>query len=153
MRKPQRHRQQHRHGFTLLEVLLVLAILGVIAALVVPNLLGRQQEANIKLTRLNVKSFENVVKLYAVDHDGEYPTGDAETVVALLMSDVDDKTGETRQPYVEEIPYDAWDNPLQYEYPPSGNRQPAGMKPAIWSFGRDQQDGTDDDITNWEEQL
>jgi hypothetical protein len=69
------------------------------------------------------------------------------------MSDVDEKTGQARQPYVEKIPLDAYSRPLQYEYPPSGNRQTSGLKPAIWSFGRDGQDGTDDDISNWEEQL
>ena len=151
MRRRQKRKQSQRGAFTLLEVLLVLAILGVIAAMVVPNLLGRQQEANIKVTRLNIKNFEDAVKLYAVDHDGQYPEGDAETVVSLLMSTTDEETGQPRQPYLEEIPKDAWDHPLQYEYPPSGNRQTVGGKPAIWSIGPDGQDGTDDDITNWEQ--
>ncbi len=144
---------RRRRGFTLLEVLLVLAILGVIAAMVVPNLLGRQQEANIKVTKLNIKNFEDAVKLYAVDHDGQYPEGDTETVVALLMNTVDEETGQAVQPYLEEIPKDAWDRPLQYEYPPSGNHQTVGGKPAIWSYGPDGQDGTDDDIGNWQEDV
>jgi len=147
------HRHMRHRGFTLLEVLLVLAILGVIAAMVVPNLLGRQQEANIKVTKLTIKNFEDAVKLYAVDHDGAYPEGDAETVMTLLMSNVNEETGEAVQPYIEEVPLDAWKNPMQYEYPPSGNRQPASLKPAVWSFGPDGQDGTDDDINNWDEQL
>ncbi|NOX57033.1 MAG: type II secretion protein, partial [Planctomycetes bacterium] len=82
---------------------------------------------------------------------GQYPEGDAETVVALLMSTTDEETGQPRQPYLDEVPNDAWGHPLQYEYPPSGNRQTAGGKPAIWSLGPDGQDGTDDDITNWEQ--
>lgn len=152
-RTNKRPRRAHarRGGFTLLEVLLVLAILGVIMAMVVPQLLGRQQEAMIKAAALNIKGFEDAVKLYAADHDGEYPQGTSEDVVPLLLSAEDLETGKPRAPYLENIPLDPWDNPLMYEYPATGNRQTLSGKPAIWSIGPDKQDGTDDDIDNWEQ--
>ena len=139
-----------RSGFTLLEVLLVLAILGVIAAMVVPNLLGRQEEAYRKTTRLNIAGLEGSVKHYAAEHDGQFPEGNAETVFNILMNpEVDQQTGKQRAPYLESLPRDAWKNPLRYEYPATGNRSGHTHKPAIWSCGADKQDDTADDINNW----
>ena len=139
-----------RSGFTLLEVLLVLAILGVIAAMVVPNLLGRQQEAYVKATRTSITGLEGAVKLYASEHDGQYPEGNGETVFQHLMSpETDQQTGKQRASYLEKIPLDAWKTQLHYEYPATGNRVNPSGKPAIWSIGPDKQDGTPDDINNW----
>lgn len=149
-RRTKTPRISSRAGFTLLEVLLVLAILGVIAAMVVPNLLGRQEEAYRKTTRINISGLENSVKQYAAEHDGQFPEGNAESVFQLLMSpEVDQQTGKQKAPYLESLPRDAWKNPLRYEYPPTGNRTSHTGKPAIWSCGADKQDDTADDINNW----
>jgi general secretion pathway protein G len=134
----------------LIEVLLVLAILGVIAAMVVPNLLGRQDEANKRATRISISGFENAVKQYAAEHDGLFPDGNGDSVIQLLMSPEQTNDSTTpRAPYLEKVPLDAWKNPLRYEYPASGNHQSTTGKPAIWSMGPDRQDGTGDDINNW----
>ena len=147
---PKIHRTSRHSGFTLLEVLLVLAILGVIAAMVVPNLLGRQQEAYVKATRTSISGLEGAVKLYASEHDGQFPEGNAETVFQQLMSpETDQQTGKQRASYLEKIPLDAWKNPLRYEFPATGNRTNPSGKPAIWSPGPDKQDDTADDVNNW----
>ena len=146
--RPTQDRSTLRWGFTLLEVLLVLGILVVIAAMVVPNLLGRQKEALVRTTKIDIAGFEKAAQLYASAHDGEFPSGDAETVVELMMSDTDEN-GKPQDPFLTKIPLDAWKQPLQYEYPPGGNQGIKG-KPAIWSYGPDKQDGTDDDINNWD---
>ncbi len=62
-----------RKGFTLMEVLLVLAILLVIMGLVVPRLTDRQREAKIEATKVSIEGLGQAIKLYALDHDGEPP--------------------------------------------------------------------------------
>ncbi len=139
-----------RHtGFTLMEVLLVLAILGVIMAMVLPNLMGKQKQANIDATRLSIHGIEQSLKMYALDHDGEFPTT-AEGLNVLITANGADK--KWKGPYLDNssaVPTDPWGNPLQYQYP--GTHNTAGTKPDIWSYGPDKQDHTDDDISNWSE--
>src|SRR5258708_3831389 len=111
-----RQPQLARRGFTLMEVLLVLAILGVIIGLVLPNLLGQQKKANIGATKVAINNVEQALKLYALDHDGEFPPS-ANGLDALLTSPGNDP--KWKGPYVEsgKVPADAWGNPLQYAYP------------------------------------
>lgn len=138
-----------RAAFTLLELLIVLGILGVIAAMVVPNLLGSQKKANILATESSIHGLEQALKLYAVGNKGVYPSGDSE-VIETLMSTTDED-GNAIDPLLESQPLDAWGKPLMYEYP---NTKAETTKPAIWSFGPDQTDdqGEGDDINNWTEE-
>ena len=140
--------RSQRRGFTLLEVLLVLAILIAIAAMVVPNIIGRGEEASKKITAINIANFEKAAQMYKIDNK-VWPDGSTEEVVTLLMM-VEDDQGKPRASYLEKFPMDAWDMPLQYQYPPpeqTGNT----FNPLIWSAGPDRQEGTDDDITNIDE--
>ena len=140
-------RPGRRQGFTLLEVLLVLAILGVIAAMVVPQLLGRQQKASVDATRASIHGLEQALKLYAVDHDGEFPQGSQEEL-SVLLNPVD-RNGQPLAPYLDKLPTDAWGEMLFYRYP--GTNSGNAMKPDIWSSGpnRQNEDGRADDVTNW----
>ena len=144
--KPQ-NKQRKRHGFTLLEMLIVLGIILVIAAMVVPNLLGSQKKANIKATRASIHNLEQAFKLYAADNNGEYPQGGQEQI-QLLLSETD-PDGKAIDPFLEAIPLDAWGQPFQYEYP---NNKAKSTKPAIWSLGPNAQDenGAGDDVNNWD---
>ncbi len=150
MKIQRRFQKSSRSGFTLLEVLLVLAIIIAMMAIVVPNFLGRKQEADIKSTVIAIKNFEQAAKLYAAENKG-YPKGSAEEVVQQLMAPVDEITQRPKPPYIEETPIDAWGNPLMYEFPATGERPTLGGKPAIWSAGVDGQEGTEDDtnLNNW----
>ena len=135
-----------RRGFTLLELLIVLAILGVIAAMVVPNLLGSQKKANIQATEASIHGLEQALKLYAVSNGGEYPSGGTD-VYELLMANKDAE-GNSVEPLLSEVPKDAWGQELNYEYP--STKHESGT-PAIWSAGPDKSDeqGSGDDISNW----
>lgn len=134
-----------RLGFTLMEVLLVLAILGVIIALVAPNLIGQQKQAMVKSTRVQIDSIESACKIYAVDHNGDFPPS-LDALVADPGSD-----SNWKGPYLEKAsttPADPWGNPIQYAYPGThGGGETA--PPDVWSMGPDKQPNTADDITNW----
>jgi general secretion pathway protein G len=129
-------RRRARRGFTLIEVLLVLAILGVIAAMVVPNILGRQEEAYIKTARQSIRGVESAAETFRVDHDAEWPQDITQMVEPEVVN------GQQKEPYLTKIPVDPWGNPIQYEY------QSGQLKPRVWSWGPDKKDGGGDDISN-----
>ena len=142
---PERHgpesidgKRSRRHpAFTLVEVLLVLAILGAIAAMVVPNLLNRQKSANIDATRINITATEQALKMYAIDHKGLYP--DARHAIDSLMA-APSQDFKWNGPYLERLPMDAWGQNLRCrEDKSSGSLQ-------IYSIGPDARESTEDDI-------
>lgn len=139
-----RQKRISRGGFTLVEVLLVLAIIGVIMAIGVPMLLGRQKQAMIQATHANIQNLDAVLKQYAMDHDGEYPNSNVGLEILLQNPGSDPKW---HGPYMSKMPADAWGNPLQYAYP--GQHQQVQGVPDIWSHGPDKIPNTEDDINNW----
>lgn len=143
MIRRQRRNETKRAGFTLLEVLIVLAIIGVIAAMAVPRLLGQQQSANIKVTKTAITNLEQSAKLYAVDNLGEPP----ESIEVMLQ-----KREDGTAPLLDKMPIDAWNEPLNYEYP---NTRAETDGPAIWSNGKNRKNdnGSGDDINNWDDKM
>ena len=129
-------------GFTLMEVLLVVAILGVIASLVVPQLAGRQEQASVDASRLSATGIEQALRLYALDHGGKLPSA-AEGLQVLVEPVKQDPRW--RGPYLDTLPVDAWGQPFQFEVVAQrGGRGTA----VIRSVGPDGLANTDDDITN-----
>ena len=125
-------------------MLLVLASLGVIAALVIPNLLGRQREALIRQTKINISGVEGAATQFATAHEGDYPPD-----INSMLNPGEGADGKPVAPFLVKPPLDAWNLPLNYEYP---NSKAAGVdKPAIWSSGpnRQNEEGSGDDINNW----
>ncbi|MCH2203915.1 MAG: type II secretion system major pseudopilin GspG [Fuerstiella sp.] len=134
-----------RGGFTLLEILLVLAILAAIASVVVPDLLTRQDKANRDTAMLTIQSAEQALKMYLVDHKGRWP--DANTAVDVL---VEQPPSDPRWygPYLTSKPLDPWGQVLQIQ--PS--RQNQGRF-SFYSVGPDGREGTDDDVLSPEAEI
>lgn len=122
-----------RRGFTLLELLLVLVILGVLAALVVPKFANRGQQARETAAKSDINAITIALETYEVDNGG-FPE-DLNALMAAPAS-VDNWNG----PYLRRDPKDPWGNPYVYRYP--GQRNPNGFD--LYSFGPDGREGNDD---------
>ncbi len=137
-----------RRAFTLLEVLMVVVIIGILAALVVPNLFGTLEGAKIDTTKSTVGSgFNGMLDLYRM-HMGHYPTTDEGLAALVETPDDDDLAEKWRGPYLKEGAklQDAWDQEFIYESPGQYNENSYDLS----SPGPNMQEGDDDDITNWE---
>ena len=138
--------QQSRRAFTLLEILVVLAILGLLATLAITNLDTVMGTANDKTADLFVKQTLKVpLKTYSMSM-GSYPST-AEGLQALITPPAG-KAGQWKGPYLEVdgvMPLDPWKEPYQYRVPGVKNKNSYDL----WSKGPDKQDGTADDIGNW----
>lgn len=133
-------------GFTLIEVMVVVVILGVLAALIVPKIMSRPDEARVMAAKQDIATLSQALKLYRLDNQ-RYPTAEqglAALAVKPVLPPVPDtwKTGG----YVERLPADPWGKPYQYLNP--------GIHGEIdvFSYGADGVpggEGTDADIGSW----
>ena len=137
--------RRHFVGFSLIEMLVVIVILGLIASIVAPNLLGKIDNAKAKTARVQVEELAAAVELYYLDV-GQYPAT-AHGLLALIEAppDVDAWSG----PYLKKqrMPSDPWGQNYHY-------RSPGDFAPfEIWSLGADNQadgEGDNADIKSWQ---
>jgi general secretion pathway protein G len=139
------HRLQR--GFTLIEIMVVVVIIGILGALVVPKLMGKPQEARITAAKVDISSLMQALKIYKLDNQ-RYPTTE-QGLKALTEkpSSGPAANGWKTGGYVDKLPKDPWGNPDQYLSP--------GVKGEIdvYSLGADGQPGgvgDDADIGSWD---
>jgi general secretion pathway protein G len=130
-----------QRGFTLIELMLVLVILGILAGLVLPKFSGRAEQAREATAVTQIATFKNALSAYEVD-TGSYPR-EQDGLRALVVQPADVRGW--RGPYLEsDVPPDPWDHPYVYQYP--SKRYATGYD--VISAGPDGQPGTADDIYN-----
>ena len=139
---PPRRRQR---GFTLIELMVVLAIIGVLAALIVPNVLGRADEARVTAARTDVGNLMQALKLYRLDNQ-RFPSAE-QGLQALVTRPTVEPLPLNWKPYVEKLPRDPWGRPYQYLNP--------GLQGEVdvLSLGADGQpggEGFNADIGSWQ---
>jgi len=130
---------RHRRGFTLVEMLLVLVILAVLAAIVIPKMSGRSQQAKVTAASTQINGFETALDMFEAD-TGFYP----KSLDALVNEP--SGTQNWKGPYLKQgIPLDPWGNPYLYSYPGKNNARGYDLQ----AVGPDGRPGGDDDIMNW----
>ena len=132
-------------GFTLIEIMVVVVILGILAALVAPNVISRIDDAQINRARQDIRAVESALKLYRLDNF-KYPTTE-QGLEALVSQPSDPSIRNWRQGgYLDKLPMDPWNNQYQYMYPGQQGEFD------IFTFGADGQpggEGINADIGNW----
>jgi general secretion pathway protein G len=144
MRPTRPHRPTDR-GFTLIELMVVVVIIGVLAALIVPNVLDRTDDARVTAARSEVGSLMQSLKLYKLDNQ-RYPTAE-QGLDALVRKPTASPVPPNWRPYLDKLPLDPWGHPYQYVNP--------GLKGEIdvFSYGADGQaggEGKNAEIGSWQ---
>lgn len=132
-------------GFTLIELMVVLVIIGVLAALIVPNVLNRADDARVTAARTDISNLMQALKLYKLDNQ-RFPTAE-QGLKALVLRPTTAPEPPNWKPYLEKLPNDPWGRPYQYLNP--------GIKGEIdvLSLGADGQaggEGNNADIGSWQ---
>lgn len=140
------HPSRQQTGFTLIEVMVVVVILGILAALVVPKVMSRPDEARVVAAQQDIAGLLQALKLYRLDNQ-RYPTTEQGLRALVEKPQLQPIPGNWKNGgYVERLPKDPWGKPYQYLNP--------GLRGEIdvFSFGADGVaggEGQDADIGNW----
>ena len=140
-----RRLQALRRGFTLIELMVVLVIIGVLAALIVPNVLERTADARATAARADINNLMQALKLYKLDNQ-RYPSAE-QGLESLVRKPTAGVVPPNWRTYLDKLPTDPWGRHYQYIYP--------GVTGAIdvFSLGADGQaggDGKNADIGSWQ---
>jgi general secretion pathway protein G len=137
--------QRRSRGFTLIEIMVVVVIIGVLAATIIPQFIGTTHDAKVSAAKSHVAELESALERFNI-HMDRYPTSEEGLKLLVEPPSGDDKRW--RGPYVKQLRPDPWGNPYQYKRP--GTHHPTSFD--LWSRGADGADGGEGDgadIGNW----
>lgn len=132
---PARFAGRKQSGFTLIEIMVVVVILGILGALIVPNVMGRPDQARIEAAKNDIRAISTALEMYRMDN-GNYPSSD-QGLDALVNEPSGYPEARRWNPdgYLQKVPSDPWDEP--YLYVNDSNSYD------VYSFGRDRKEGGD----------
>ena len=130
-------------GFTLLEIMVVVAILGVLFSMVAPNVLGNKDKANLQKAKSDIVTLENALDMYRLDNNHYPSTEQGLEALVNKPSGSPEPRGYREGGYIRRLPKDPWGHDYYLVSP--GEYGPVD----IFSSGSDEQPGTDKDIGNW----
>jgi len=137
--------QTRRSGFTLIEIMVVVVIIGVLAATIIPSFMTTTHDAKVSAAKASIAELETALGMFNV-HMDRHPTTEEGLKVLMEAPPGDEK--KWRGPYVKVIRLDPWGEPYQYRNP--GVHRKSGFD--LWSRGADKADGGEGDaadIGNW----
>ena len=129
-------------GFTLIELMLVVIILSVLAAMIIPRFTGRAEQARIAAAQSDLGSISLTLRAYEIDN-GRFPTTEQGLKALVTKPSTSPTPNNWQGPYLEQEPLDPWKRPYQYKCPPTNH-----IDFDLWSLGQDEQ-SSEDDIVNW----
>lgn len=138
--------QRNSRGFTLVEIMVVVVILGILAATIIPQFMSTTKDAKVSAAKAQVAEMESALERFYV-HMDRYPSAE-EGLKVLVDPPANDDGKKWRGPYIKQLRSDPWSNPYQYANP--GTHHPTSFD--VWSRGADGADGGERDnadIGNW----
>jgi general secretion pathway protein G len=146
-----RYRTHNRPGFTLIEILLVLAIIGMLAGVTIFAVGGIGKKARVDTTEATLETVANALETYQM-HIGHYPSEEEGNLEALRIKPTfenEQLEDEWAGPYLKKQPVDAWNNTLNYEVQAATTDDETTPPFRLWSNGADGMSDTEDDIKYW----
>ncbi|MEZ5499651.1 MAG: type II secretion system major pseudopilin GspG [Steroidobacteraceae bacterium] len=139
-------RGRRQVGFTLIEIMVVVVIIGLLAAIIVPNVIGKVDEARVSKAQADLRQIETALTMFRLD-TSRYPTSE-QGLKILTKAPADGSVRNYRaEGYLPRLPKDPWQNDYHYTFPGTH-----GQAYDLYSLGADGQEGgegADTDIGNW----
>ena len=143
-RRSMSHRPAHR-GFSLIEIMVVIVIIGILASLIAPKILGRTDEARVTAAKADIGAVMQALKIYRLDNQ-RYPSNEQGLKALMTKPETEPKPKNWKQ-YLEKLPKDPWGNDYQYLAPGVHGEVD------VFSYGADNTpggEGQDADIGSWQ---
>lgn len=139
-------RRQRQAGFTILEIVIVVVIIGILAAAIGPQLIGRVDQAQIQAAKSDIRNLETALDLYRLDNF-TYPTTEQGLEALVTCPNDPNLTNCAPSGYINKKPLDPWKRPYEYLYP--GQRGEYDVY-SLGADGRPGGEGKNADIGNWD---
>jgi general secretion pathway protein G len=140
-----RRRRGRARGFTLIEIMVVIVIIGLLAAVIVPTIVSKVDDAKVAKAKSDIQSLETALTMFYLDNS-KYPSTE-QGLGALVKQPTDPTIRNWKRPYLDRVSKDPWGNDYQYVFPGTHGKQYD-----VYSLGADGQpggDGLNTDIGNW----